>query len=61
MKGALYSPSDLIFRPVVEKRAGEQVLTGLSKGLRLDKLQEQLWSKPRVSKKMGQLPNKSGL
>lgn len=34
MKGALYSPSGLIFRPVVEKkvRAREQVLTGMNQG-----------------------------
>lgn len=34
MKGALYSPSGLIFRLVVEKRvrAEEQVLTGMNQG-----------------------------
>lgn len=34
MKGALYSPSRLIFRLVVEKRvrAEEQVLTGMNQG-----------------------------
>lgn len=34
MKGAIYSPSGLIFRPVVEKKvsAREQVLTGMNQG-----------------------------